>query len=324
MEINIKIEQIIFPGFFVIFASFINYFCFKLDLISTLIYDLIIISLAYLYLYQNDNNEYGNNKEKISFLLIIESLLLSFKKYSFTDDKIEWSYFIIPNLKKETKEIDLFPDMLSLLICIFFYVSFRIRNGIYYETNVKTCAFSVAYILFFSSLISVLASNEYIKIPFYGETNYTTKSFCVYSLVLSYVGIKSMNKILLPISLFFILGRIDDVNKAMGKNGIFYIMFAFVSISLQVSSLKDILNEIKEDFGHKQNIYITNINNNINVQNIYDQQKKKINEKANIKKGHMDSFNNLNNCNDNNQNNINNDEQNNYNNDNNINKVKKL
>jgi len=306
MEIAVKLERIYFSLLSIIFASIINYFCFNLDLLSTLIYDIIIISMIYLYLYQNDDIEYGTNKEKVSFLLIIESLLLSFKKYSLTEVKYEWTYLIIPNIKKETKEIDLFPDMLSLLISIFFYLSLRIRNGIFYETTVKTCAFSVTYILFFSSLISVLASNEYIKIPYYGETEITTKSFCVYSLVLSYVGIKSMNKILIPISLFFILGRIDDVNRAMGKNGIFYIMFAFVSVSLQVSSFKNILNEIKEDFEYKKNnIYITNINNNINVQNVYGQQKKKISENANIKKGQMDFCNDLNNCNYNEQNNFN-------------------
>jgi hypothetical protein len=264
--------------------------------------------MIYLYLYQNNDIEYGTNKEKVAFLLIIESLLLSFKKYSFTDTKYEWHYLIIPKIKNETKEIDLFPDMLSLLISIFFYVSLRIRNGIFYETSVKTCAFSVTYVLYFSSLISVLASNEYIKIPLYGETEVTTKSFCVYSLVLSYLGIKSMNKILIPISLFFILGRIDDVNRAMGKNGIFYIMFAFTSVSLQVSSFKNILNEIKEDFEYKnKNIYITNINNNINVQNVCEQLKKKISEKTNIKKGQMD----LNNCNYNEQNNFNYDDINN-------------
>lgn len=314
MEIAIKIEYIVFSLLFVIFASIINYFCFKLDFISILVYDIIIIAMYYLHLYKNEDIEYGTNKEKVSFILIIESLLLSFKKYSITDIKYEWYYLIIPKQKAETKEIDLFPDMLSLLISIFFYLSLRFRNGIYYETSIKTVAFSVAYILFFSSLISVLASNEYIKIPLYGETEITTKSFFVYTLVLSYVGIKSMNKILIPISLFFILGRIEDVNRAMGRNGIFYIMFAFVSISFQVSSIKNILNEIKEDFEYKKrNIYITNINNNINVQNIYDSRKQKLNEKANNKNGQKNFFNNQNNCNFNAQENLNYDEQSNEN-----------
>ena len=330
MTIDMKIEHISFSILSIIFASIINYFGFKLDFLYTLIYDIIIISMIYLYLYQNDDIEYGTNKEKVSFLLIIESLLLSFKKYTFIDYSYEWHYLIIPKIKNETKEIDLFPDMLSLLVSIFFYLSLRIRNGIFYDSSIKTCAFSVAYVLYFSSIISVLASNEYIKIPLYGETKVTTKSFCVYTLVLSYVGIKSMNKILIPASLFFILGRIDDVNRAMGKNGIFYIMFAFVSMSLQVESFKKILNEIKEDFEYKKsNIYITNINNNINVQNVYDQQKKKINEKANIKKEQMKFFNNPNYSNYNEQNNFNYDHINNYfnnaqKNNSNGNKVKKL
>ena len=112
----------------------------------------------------------------------------------------------------------------------------------------------------------------------------------------------------------------------MGKNGIFYIMFAFVSVSLQVSSFKNILNEIKEDFEYKKNnIYITNINNNINVQNVYGQQKKKIIENANIKKGQMDFCNDLNNCNYNEQNNFNyNDINKDINNAQKYDKVKKL
>ena len=78
MEIANKIEHIIFSLISIIFASIINYFCFKLDLLYTFIYDIIIISMIYLYLFQNDDIEYGTNKEKVSLLLIIESLLLSF------------------------------------------------------------------------------------------------------------------------------------------------------------------------------------------------------------------------------------------------------
>ena len=82
-----KVEHIIFSLISIIFASIINYFCFKLDFLSTLIYDIIVGAMIYLYLYQNNDIEYGTNKEKVAFLLIIESLLLSFKKYSFTDTK---------------------------------------------------------------------------------------------------------------------------------------------------------------------------------------------------------------------------------------------
>ena len=163
------------------------------------------------------------------------------------------------------------------------------------------CFFCRIYI-FFSSLISVLASNEYIKIPLYGETNITTKSLCIYSLVLSYIGIKSINKILLPISLLFIFGRIEELNNAMGKNGIFYIIFAFISISFHISSFTNIFSEIKEDFGYKiNNIYITNINNNYNIPNIYEPEKQKIKEKANIPKEVLDLLNNLKNNIDNDQ-----------------------
>ena len=302
-EINSKLALFcLFSLISVIIVTFINYFYFKLNFLFISIYALLALILIIIHLYQKNDIEFGSLKEKISFLFLSESLLLSFKTYSIMISRNEWSYFVIRKTIYETKDINLQPDMLSIIVSIIFYISLRIRNGILYEHNIKTCAFAIEYILFFSSLISILASNEYIKIPLYGETNITTKSLCIYSLVLSYIGIKSINKILLPISLFFIFGRIEEINNAMGKNGIFYIIFAFISISLHISSLTNIFSEIKEDFGYKiNNIYITNINNNYNIPNIYEAEKQKIKEKANIPKEVLDLLINLKNNIDNDQ-----------------------
>ena len=88
----------------------------------------------------------------------------------------------------------------------------------------------------------------------------------------------------------------------MEINGVFYIIFAFIYISFNISSFTNIFSEIKEDFGHKiNNIYITNINNNYNIPNIYESEKQKIKEKENIPKEVLDLLNNLKNNIDNDQ-----------------------
>ena len=64
----------------------------------------------------------------------------------------ETRFWIFSKTIYESKDVNLLPNMLSLIVSIIFYISIRIRNGILYEYNIKTYAFSIEYILFFSLL----------------------------------------------------------------------------------------------------------------------------------------------------------------------------
>jgi len=120
--------------------------------------------------------------------------------------------------------------MLTLIISILYALSLYLRNHIRININPKDLAINILDLLFFSSLISVLISNDYFYIPLIGETNFTSQSFCLFLLVLSWVGMKSINIFIFPIIALLALGRIGAVNKAMGIVGIFYLLFSYASL----------------------------------------------------------------------------------------------
>lgn len=126
-----------------------------------------------------------------------------------------------------------------------------------------------ANIIFFSSLISVFVSNNYLYIPIYGETNFTAQTFC--GLLITFA--KSLNIIIYPVLELFSLYRLGEVNKAMGNSGICYLLCAYISLILQFFStkkvddkLKNFVDECSLDFSGKYETRTekANINNIIN------------------------------------------------------------
>ena len=104
-------------------------------------------------------------------------------------------------------------------------------------------------------------SNNYFYIPFIGETPYTSQSFCLFLLVLSWAGMKCLNIFIFPFLAILSLGRIGEVNKAMGITGIFYLLFSYISILLQIQNnneiykiYEDSYKEFNKDFQFKKKI----------------------------------------------------------------------
>ena len=120
---------------------------------------------------------YGNIKEKVSIALISESVIISFSEFYYSTTK--WFFFT------ENVKLTIAPNMLTLIISILYALSLYLRNHIRININPKDLAINILDLLFFSSLISVLISNDYFHIPLIGETNFTSQSFCLFLLVLS-------------------------------------------------------------------------------------------------------------------------------------------
>ena len=244
----------------IIFMFLFNFLIFDLGYILSLIYDIIIGFLLYFYFFMNDEEQFGKNAEKISLALISESVIISFKLFDYKATK--WFFFT------SNEKLNIAPNMLTLLITMFFALSLYFRNHITISNIPKSIIINVFNILFFSSLISVLFSNEYYYIPLIGETSFTSQSLCLFLLVLSWVGMKSINIFIIPLLVLLSLGRVGEVNKAMGIVGIFYLLFAYVSILLQIIDNKEIqklyktsFKEFSNDFQFKQTV---NGDNNAN------------------------------------------------------------
>jgi len=153
------------------------------------------------------------------------------------------------------------PNMLTLITSIFYALSLYFRNHITISTKPKDLAINIFNILFFSSLMSVLISNEYFYIPLIGKTSFTSQSFCLFLLALSWVGMKSINIFIFPFIAILAVGRIGDVNEAMGIVGIFYLLFSYISLIIQFSDSKLIhnfqnsFNEFSHDFRFKERVH---------------------------------------------------------------------
>lgn len=223
-----------------ILAFAINYFLFELSLLLSCIYDVMLILILSSYFYYK--NEFGTTYEKVSVALMSESVILSFKEYNYST--IVWFFF------PKNVTVTIAPNMLTIIISILFFISLWIRNGIEPSKEPINIIMLLLGILFLASLISVLISNEYYFIPFIGETNFTSQSICVFLLILSWVGIRCINLILIPIVAFLSLGRIVQVDKAMRFVGVFYLLFACAAIILQIVKNEKMTQKFKTIFGN--------------------------------------------------------------------------
>ena len=242
--------SIISISLLLIFA--LNTFLFKLGYILSLIYIIILLVLLYYHYVEVNEELYGTLKEKISIALISESVIISFQEFEYT---YEWFFYI-----KRSAKLTIAPNMLTLIMSILYSLSLYLRNHISFSVKPKDIAINILNILFLSSLISVLVSNEYFRIPLIGETSFTSQSLCLFLLVLSWVGMKSLNIFIFPIIALFALGRIGEVNKAMGIAGIFYLLFSYTSLVIQFSDntsihkiYKNSFSEFSNDFQFKEN-----------------------------------------------------------------------
>lgn len=230
---------------FLIFT--INFFIFNLNFILSSIYVIMLIALLCSHFLIDDEESFGTIKEKISMALISESIIMSFQEFSYK--KTNW-FFFTRNIT-----ITIAPNMLTLIVSILYSLSIYLRYQLAFSDKPKIIAINILNILLCSSLLSVLISNDYFYIPIIGETSFNSQSFCILLLVFSWLGIKSLNIFIFPILALLALARIGEVNKAMGIVGIFYLLFAYASIFLQLTDNKKIrqlykisLSELSRDF----------------------------------------------------------------------------
>ena len=133
----------------------------------------------------DDEELFGSWKEQISMALIAESIMISFKEFSY--EKTNW-FFFTKNIN-----VNIAPNILTLIVSILYSLSIYFRYHLNFIDKPKVITINILNILFCSSLLSVLISNDYFYIPIIGETSFTSQSFCIFLLVFSWLGMKSLN-----------------------------------------------------------------------------------------------------------------------------------
>ena len=253
---SLQIQKENFIVIIALFGFVINLKFFQMDFWLCLFYDYLLYLLINSHIQGFSEDLYGTPNEKIAMALIAESVLISFKKFYYCYKRTDWFFFIPWGEIEIKEEVNISPNMFSLLVTMGYALSLKVRNNIHIISKPKYIILHLLDILFFSSLISVFASNKYIKLPLYGDTKFTSQTFCTLLLVFSWMGIKAINIFIFPVVAYLSLSRIGEVNKAMGEFGIFYLLFSYTSIILQIADyeklnggFQNFFNELRNEYG---------------------------------------------------------------------------
>lgn len=182
------------------------------------------------------------NAKTGALILIAIPVLISFQKVSGdvvkTMGVIRWTEEFSTSIR---------PSLRSTLFGIMLITSILVRNG---NKNIKGILsyLIIAFdIMFVSSFLNILCTNDPWPIPFLTIDNQT---FLIFAILISWVGISAVSGIMWIV--VFILGitELTKIESAMGFVAVVYLICAFLSILAQLTFFK-INFSFKEEFMNK-------------------------------------------------------------------------
>ncbi len=179
--------------------------------------------------------------------LIITALVLICLSISFNFKVWIYDYYLL-NFIKIQKIIVIKPTLITTIISVFLFGGFIIRNINDIFNDCIRIVFCFIDIIFFSGFIAMFANSN---------TNifgFSSQGLLAMIIVLMWVGLKSLSRyvILSFISLSTLF--LSQLNEAMGFFGALYILFAFLSFSIQIYTniLPNVSNLSSEFFGQRK------------------------------------------------------------------------
>ena len=163
------------------------------------------------------------NKFKIiAFILLVFSISLSFKGWIY-----DYKFLYIWKTSK-SKYINIKPSLMTTLISLFLFGGYIIRNiNLILNDNIKII-FCMIDMLFFSGFIAMFADKTTNFLGF------SSQSLLLLMIILMWIGMKSFLRYIIlafvASSVFFV----GQLNEVMGFFGELYILFAFLSFSIQI------------------------------------------------------------------------------------------
>ena len=179
------------------------------------------------------------NRFKIAaFIFLCFSICFNFKEWIYKYNK----YYVLP----KTKIINIQPTLITTLISIFFFGGYIIRNVNDIFNDPIRIIFCLIDILFFSGFIAMFSSSETIILGI------SPQSILLLIVVSMWIGLKSILRYLILIFIAFSASFLGELNKIMGFWGALYILFAFLSFSIQIyiNILPNVANINYEFYGH--------------------------------------------------------------------------
>ena len=176
-------------------------------------------------------------------MLMLVAVALSFGSYSEIVHKnvfgiVKWD---------ETVTATIRPTTTSVLCALFLIVPAYIRSGA--TLTPYNILQNILNLLFASSLLSLFVGSEPWSIPFINISSQVILIFCI---LLSWIGMKSITGFIWIFIVILSIGRITDVDVAMGFHGVAFVLCGGFSFLFQSKDTeKNILLALKSDFyGH--------------------------------------------------------------------------
>lgn len=206
-----------------------------------------------------------NTKENklifIAIILMLVSIFMACKGYRYDKDGFKLFDF---ELGGEHSVITLTPNLLSTLAAIALYAGVVIRNKFeIFEEPIKVIL-CIVNVLFLASLSRVFVSSGTWTIPFFNISNY---AILIVAIALSWLGMKAISGYAWILLLITSVGQMTKVNEAMGFNGTIYILSAFISLGMQLTSgfLVVDFNSLRSEFYNTKELVVGDMNKSISA-----------------------------------------------------------
>lgn len=188
-----------------------------------------------------DSTEISHKMLKlVSLILMIIACCIASQTYT----KIIEKTFLFIFSWSEPVSTTIRPTVISVLCAIFLIAPSCIRS------NMKLTAYNIIQgtlnILFMSSFIGLIVGGESWNIPF---INISSQSILIFCILLSWIGMKSITGFIWIFLLILAIGRITDVDIAMGFWGVAFILCGSISLLCQLKGTnQNLLLALKSDF----------------------------------------------------------------------------
>lgn len=179
-------------------------------------------------------------QKRVSLILMIIACIIASQTYS---EEIEKHLFIIfPWTEHVSTTIK--PTPISVLCALFLITPSYLRSNI--KLTVYNIIQGTLNILFMSSFIGLIVGGEVWSIPF---INISSQAILIFCILLSWIGMKSITGFIWIFLLILAIGRITDVDIAMGFWGVAFILCGSISLLCQLKGTnQNLLLALESDF----------------------------------------------------------------------------
>ena len=171
----------------------------------------------------------------VAFALLALSISLNFKTWVYDYTFLGYKYY--------SKFIDIKPSLITTLISFIFFGGYILRNvHEIFKDNIKII-FCVIDIIFFSGFIAMFADKNTNFLGFSSQT------LLILIITLMWIGMKSLLRYIILAFITSSVYFLGQLNEAMGFFGALYIIFAFLSFSIQIyTNILPNYNKIPSEF----------------------------------------------------------------------------